>query len=227
MFFIAVEGIDGSGKGTQVERLYLALKTRYKHVTQRAFPQYEQNYFGARVRDYLDGKYGSLAQNHPFLVSLLYGFDRWQTLSELTAAGPHPQLEEEIFVFDRYVPSNMCHQGAKCQAQLKYELATEIEHVEYDILGLPRPNLVIVLDIDVSKALERLATRQKRGAQDIHEADKMYLEEVRQLYRHYAAERDNWVLIDADKEELLVASRVIEVAGNALRDHHAAAGTSD
>ena len=210
---IAIEGIDGSGKGTQARNLANALVSKQgcdrEAVQLVAFPQYEQNYFGGCVRTYLDGGYGGLNDNHPFLVSMLYAQDRREWMERHC-----PSILGQTIIFDRYVPSNMCHQGAKCDAQFKYAMAEQIEHLEYAVLHLPKPDLVIVLDIDVAKVTERMSGRAKRGKQDIHEQASEYLDAVRQLYRHYTAERENWKLIDADQDEISVSLAVMEAVRN-------------
>src|SRR5436309_1084797 len=105
---IAVEGIDGSGKRTQVERLTLALKARGYSIYSTGFPQYE-SWFGKMVGQFLNGDLGSLENVDPHFTALLYAGDRFEAKPKLEAALNNGQ----IVLVDRYVGSNLAHQTAR------------------------------------------------------------------------------------------------------------------
>ena len=102
---IAIEGIDGSGKGTQAQRLAQSLEAGGESVRLLSFPRYEQTAFGRRIGHFLNGRYGQLDQVDPLLVSLLYAGDRFESKGVLLDA----IAGCDVVVLDRYVPSNIAH----------------------------------------------------------------------------------------------------------------------
>ena len=187
---VTLEGIDGSGKATQAD----LLKTRFDHAQKALaelgvpmepacvmrFPQYQANYFGKLVRAYLKGELGDLNANHPLLVSLLYALDRWQAKDRLNDC-----LERyELVIIDRYVDSNVAHQGAKLPLDERETFVEKIVEIEYGILGLPEPNAVIFLDVPPEITIghvekERMLEGEKP---DIHESVITYQHEVYDTY---------------------------------------------
>ncbi len=193
---IAVEGIDGSGKGTQSQLLVDRLKKDGITTGFLSFPQYESTEFGRRIGDFLNGRFGDLDQVSPFLASLLYAGDRFESrerLKELLDAN-------DIVVLDRYVPSNVAHQGAKVSGDERQEIINWIHHVEYTLFQLPTPDLVILLDLPADQAQQLIQKKQQRTytdkAADLQEADGDYLAQVRQVYVDLAAQNDRWQTIN-------------------------------
>src|SRR5260370_3676301 len=99
---IVVEGIDGSGKRTQVELLTLTLKARGHSVYSTGFPQYD-SWFGKMVGQFLNGDLGSLEGVDPHFTALLYSGDRFEAKPKLEAALTNLQL----VLVDRHVASNI------------------------------------------------------------------------------------------------------------------------
>jgi dTMP kinase len=203
---IAFEGIDGSGKQTQARKLQNRLNNRfykewettgaYKHwkgASLWSFPQYEKNELGGFIRKYLKGTYGNLYDNDPFLVSLLYALDRFQSREQMLHLRDNCQ---DILICDRYVASNMGHQGAKLIERPKElaDLLRDIERTEFDILGLPKPDLVFLLDLTAEQSYERTHKRDEEG--DIHQDNRPYLAAVRQIYRDLADTYRCWHVVD-------------------------------
>lgn len=192
---IALEGIDGSGKGTQAALLRDALQQAGRSVTLLSFPRYQATRFGRKIGEFLNGRFGTLDQVHPTLVSLLFAGDRLESKPLIESA----LAEFDFVICDRYVPSNIAHQAAKSRD--RDELRTWIEFVEYDLYQLPRADLVIWLDVPVPCAQELILRKQKRSytdqAADLQEADGAYLEEVRQVYGGLTAKDPSWRRIDA------------------------------
>src|SRR5579872_3745025 len=106
---IDIEGIDGSGKGTQARLLTDRLLASGVSATLVSFPRYDATLFGKAVGEFLNGEFGSLDTVHPFLVSLLFAGDRFESKAYLLEA----MRTSQIVVLDRYVPSNVAHQAAK------------------------------------------------------------------------------------------------------------------
>jgi dTMP kinase len=196
---IAIEGIDGSGKGTQAQRLVERLRDSGRKVQLVSFPRYEATFFGGLVGSFLNGKFGALDEVHPLLVSLLFAGDRFESRHVLDEA----LASCDMVVLDRFVASNVAHQGAKVDGAERDALCRSIEHVEFDLFGMRRPDRVILLDLSVAQAQELVAQKAARKytdrAADIQEADGEYLSRVRELYLELAQREPNWSIIHCDR----------------------------
>lgn len=192
---IVLEGIDGSGKGTQAGRLHARLQSHQYRSELLSFPRYQSTFFGSRIGEFLNGELGTLEQLDPFLISLLYAGDRFESKETLITA----RQQTEAIVLDRYVPSNIAHQSAKKTDADREKLRRWIEHVEYDIFKLPRPDLVILLDIPVEQSQRLIRLKQQRSytdqKTDLQEADMNYLGHVRETYLDLAQSQPDWVVI--------------------------------
>jgi dTMP kinase len=195
---IAIEGIDGSGKGTQSRILVERIRQTGRKVELISFPRYEETFFGRLVGSFLNGEFGSLDQVHPVLVSLLFAGDRFES---------RPKLEKalatcDVVVLDRYVASNVAHQGAKVSGADREALCRSIEHVEYSLYQMPQPDRVILLTLHVSEAQSLVSKKAVRNytdrTADIQEADGAYLERVRLLYLDLAARESNWSIVECE-----------------------------
>ena len=210
---IAIEGIDGSGKGTQAGRLCERLEESGATVELLSFPRYTATRFGKAIGDFLNGRFGSLKEVHPMLASLLYAGDRLESYEDLWTA----MQSNDVVVLDRYVASNIAHQGAKLQGAEREELKDWVETVEFEIFGLPKPDMVILLDLPTSSAQELIAKKSARAytekKADLQEADGSYLAEVREVYRQLAVDQPHWRIVPCLKGEAL---RSIEDIGNEL-----------
>ena len=193
---IALEGIDGSGKGTQAGLLHERLQRAGKTCTLLSFPRYEHTLFGKAVGDYLNGRFGTLDEVSPFLVSLLYAGDRYESRRVLADA----LASSDVVILDRYVASNVAHQGAKATGAERAELIAWIERIEFEIFSLPRPDLVVLLDIPADTAQRLIAKKNARTytdrKADLQEADGAYLERVREVYLELAAANPSWRRVD-------------------------------
>lgn len=204
---IAIEGIDGAGKGTQADLLHKRLSAVGVGSKLLSFPRYSETRFGSFVGEYLNGRFGSLDEVHPFLASLLFSGDRFESRGLLLEA----IAENEIVICDRYVASNVAHQASKLSGSERDELIRRIEIVEYEIFSLPRASKTIYLDLPVSVAQSLIASKAKRSytdrAADLHEADASYLNNVRQVYRQLMEEIPGERLLIACSRDNAVRSR--------------------
>jgi dTMP kinase len=197
---VAIEGIDGAGKGTQAGRLVESARARGHSVASFSFPLYDGNPFSRAVADYLNGEFGSADDVHPELAGLLYAGDRFHARPRLLAA-----LERsDLVVCDRYVASNAAHQGAKLSGEARARLLDWLEQVEYGEFALPRPELVVLLDAPVALARELVGRKAARGyttlEADIHEADAGHSRATREVYLELAG-RQGWRIVStADAE---------------------------
>lgn len=182
--FIVIEGTDGSGKTTQFEKLVLRVELP---VALFDFPQYDKqsSFF---VREYLAGHYGTAEEVGPYKASLFYAIDRFDVAPMINKA-----LNEGKTVFsNRYVGSNMGHQGAKIEnkkERLKY--FNWLYDLEYNIFGIPKPDLNIVLHVP-AKIAQEFAIKQNKGGyaagekRDIHEGNLKHLEHAEKVYLEIA-----------------------------------------
>lgn len=182
--FIAIEGGDGSGKATQTELLRKYMSDNLaKSVVKTGFPRYGEPsaYY---VEQYLNGRYGTVAQVHPDLGSLPYALDRFAAKPELEA---HLNVEGNILLADRYMGSNLAHQGAKIDDLVERKAFYERTlHTEYEILNIPKPAKNIVLIVATSIAQQNVDKKEVRGytslKRDIHEADADHLEKAKRNF---------------------------------------------
>ena len=195
---IAIEGIDGSGKGTQSRRLADALRGEGRRVALLSFPRYEETFFGARIGDFLNGRFGSLEAVDPFLAALLFAGDRLESKPVLLDA----LANHDAVVLDRYVASNVAHQGAKRDGAERAELIRRIERVEFALNALPRPDVTVWLDLPAPLAAGLIAQKAARSytdrAADLQEEDAAYLARVAAVYGELAT-GDGWVRVPCEE----------------------------
>ena len=223
---IAIEGIDGSGKGTQAVRLCERLRSAGASVELLSFPRYEATRFGKAIGEFLNGRFGALEAVHPMLASLLYAGDRFESREVLQNA----MTTCDVVVLDRYVASNIAHQGAKLAGAERAELREWVETIEYEIYGLPQPDLVLLLDLPATEAQHLIAKKSARNytdkKADLHEADGSYLAAVRETYRELAVDQPAWHILPCIQEGTLrtiddIGEEIFETVQNARKrgDH--------
>jgi len=192
--FIAVEGIDGSGKQTQVRLLARALESRGYQVLSTGFPQYG-SWFGKMVGQFLNGDLGPLNTVDPHFAALLYAGDRFECKQPIVAA-----LERGgIVLADRYVASSLAHQAARAVLEKRAEFRAWIEHLEYNIYGLPKEDLVLYLRLPPRQAQTLIAKKSARAytdsAHDILESSIRHLQAAADMYDDLAR-ASNWKTIE-------------------------------
>ena len=173
---ISIEGTDGAGKHTQQQLLASSLKEMGYSVVDQSFPNYESD-SAAPVKMYLAGEFGKDSNSlNAYQASVLYAVDRMCTYQKDLKS--HYE-NGEIILFDRYVQSNFIHQCSKIDdMNEKLEFIKWEEELEYDTLGLPKPDLVFFIEMPVEKSLElaRARAEYKTGdTKDIHEEDTTYM----------------------------------------------------
>ena len=193
---IALEGIDGSGKRTQLDLLTGALDARGVSNFRISFPRYE-SFYGKLVGQYLNGKFGTLATVDPHLSALLYAGDRLEAKPEMEEA----LASGKIVLADRYIGSNMAHQSSRVPPEKREEFFAWLKRLEYDLYALPAEDLVVYLRVPVQEAHRLVGLKSARAytslKRDIQEADIKHLEQTAIIYDRLATEA-NWVRIDCN-----------------------------
>lgn len=217
--FIVFEGTDGSGKATQVERAVKALISDGHAVELIDLPQYGTKSAGP-VEEYLSGKYGGLEEISPYAASILYAMDRFDASFRIRSA----LTAGKIVLANRYVPSNAAHQGAKLADTAEREKFLKwLEGLEYGILNLPRPDLIIFLHVPAEIGYELVLKKAQRAhlngkSRDIHEADLDYLKAVEQNYLMLADKNPSWHIIEcAPTGTLLSIEEINKLVIQAIR----------
>lgn len=191
---IAIEGIDGSGKHTQIELLSKAFDARGIPYTRFSFPRYDSS-FGQLVACYLNGEFGSLEAVDPHFSALLFAGDRFESKRELEDA----LARGRTILADRYIASNLAHQTARVGPQRREEFSSWLKRLEYGIYGLPAEDLALYLRVPaveaqrmVGRKVARKYTNRKR---DLQESDLRHLEQAALVYDRLATEA-NWRTIE-------------------------------
>ncbi len=187
---VALEGIDGAGKRTQVELLGRALDERGVSHFEVSFPRYK-SFFGQAVTRYLTGDFGRLDEVDPHFSALLYAGDRLEAKGEIEAGLDAGRL----LLADRYIASNLAHQGARVGPEQREEFLAWVRRLEYEIFALPKEDLIIYLRVPVEESARRTAARGKRLTRDIQESDLRHLESAASVYEELARGPE-WAVID-------------------------------
>jgi dTMP kinase len=227
---IAIEGIDGSGKRTQVELLEKALSSRGFSTYSTGFPQYE-SWFGRFVGRFLNGELGSLESVDPHFTAMLYAGDRFEAKPRLEAA----LKEGRVVLADRYIGSNLAHQVARAPAEKRSEFLSWIEHLEYNIYGLPRENLILYLRVPPMHAQNLIARKSARSytaaKKDLLESSLRHLEDAAEMY-DLLSRRSPWATIqcfDAERNAMRlpeeIAEKVLAAVETVLAAHSKTGGS--
>jgi dTMP kinase len=194
--FIVIDGIDGSGKTTQIELLAIALRTSGLEVNKYDFPQYGQKSAGP-IEEYLSGKYGNVK---PEVGSLFFAIDRFDASFKLREV----LNDGECVLSNRYVTSSAGHQGGKIDDREKRkEFFRWLDDLEYNIFAIPRPDLTIVLHVDPSVAYE-LSGHKYKGSRkftngherDLHEKDLGHLKLAEKIFLEISEDFPNTKLVE-------------------------------
>jgi len=184
---IVIEGGDQAGKKTQTTLLAKALKQRKIRTTTFSFPDYTTP-IGKEIAKYLDGK----RKFPPQVIHCLLAANRWEKLNEILAA----QSKNSVLIMNRYYQSN-----------LVYGLANGMKRKWLENLdaGLPKADLVILLDVT-----QRESFRRKKTNRDKFEKNEEFLQRISKIYRT-VAKNQHWTIIDASKPKNEVHKDILKV----------------
>ncbi len=201
---IQIEGTDGSGKTLQTQLLKKRLKEDGHAVKEISFPQYGTP-SAVMIEEYLHGKLGSAEAVGAKRASILYAVDRWaasETIAEWLTNGT-------IVIANRYVASNMGHQGGKIRNKAEREAFFEWAHtLDYTTFGIPKPDFTLFLHMppEMSQILvdKKDARSYLQGKmRDIHENDIMHLRHAEEAYLHLLEYFNDFTSIACTKDDTL------------------------
>ena len=184
---IAIEGSDQAGKKTQTVMLSKALKAQKIKTAVFDFPDYS-TVIGKEINNYLHGK----RKFPPEIIHYLYAANRWEKLEEIKKS----TVKNSVLIMNRYYHSNLVYGVAN---GLKEKWLQKLEE------GLPRADLVIVLDISQTKSFSR-----KKSKRDKFEKNKDFSQKVSQIYRRLA-KKHRWKLVDASGTKQEVHNEILKI----------------
>ena len=191
---IVLEGIDGSGKRTQLEMLARALSERNVPFSRISFPRYD-GFFGKLVARFLNGDFGPLDAVDAHFSALLYAGDRYEAKPDVEA----DLAAGRTVLADRYIGSNLAHQTARVPPAKGGEFLKWLKQLEYGIYALPAEDLVIYLRVPAAQAHRLVGQKAARDytklRRDLLEADLAHLEAASDVYDQLAVQK-NWKKIE-------------------------------
>ena len=204
MKFIVIEGLDGSGKSTQLKMLRNYLKQNRINYEYLHFPRTDSRIYGDLVARFLRGELGDINTVNPYLIALIYAGDRNDAKEMIN----NWLSEDKLVIVDRYVYSNIAFQCAKLTDQNEKEKLSEwINDLEYTYNKLPKPALNIFLNVPFEFTKKNLTKQREgddrdylNGKEDIHEKDINFQDKVRNVYLHEVKKDKNLKIINCANE---------------------------
>lgn len=186
MSFVVIEGLDGSGKSTQLRLLREYLDRNNIAFKYLHFPRLEEGVYGKLIARFLRGEMGANEEVDPYLVALIFAGDRADAARLIRKW----MDDGYLVIVDRYVYSNIAFQCAKLSSeQDRDNLRDWILEFEYEYNLLPRPDINLYLNVpfeftrdQLNKAREGEDREYLKGERDIHEENLDFQEQVRQMY---------------------------------------------
>ena len=197
---IVIEGIDGSGKGTQLQLLLNYLNEKQISHASFDFPQYGKTFFGDFAHRFLNGEFGHFSRINPYLASFPYAADRWQVKDKIWQA----INDGKLVICNRYTPSSI-YQAVKVRSPQRKNFLNWVDTLEYEVFGIPRPSLVIFLYVPLELAQTLIAKKKK----DQYEKNTKYLKKVEEMYLDILKTNKSWVKIDCVENETILSPEII------------------
>ncbi len=200
MKLFVIEGVDGSGKSTQLKLLKKFITAKGYDCEFLHFPRTDAPYFGELIARFLRGEFGSLNEVDPYLVALLYAGDRKDAAEKINS-----WLEKKkIVLLDRYTYSNIAYQCAKLYDHKSQDrLMKWILSLEFTHFAIPRPDLNFFLDVPFSFTEKKLQSNRSgddrdylNGTKDIHEESLNFQKKVRDIYLRVARSDKRLVVVN-------------------------------
>lgn len=203
---LVIEGIDGSGKTWQTERLRARFEKAGKRVSVLEFPQYSR-FFGRSIGEYLNGQSVRADQVDSHSMSLWYAMDRWDSMQRFSWANC------DVLIINRYVLSNAVYQSIRDIDKNVSNHWEWIKELEYGELDLPIPDLYLVLDVDpncAQKNVDQKGSREYIDGRDVYEEQEDLLERARKRYLEIAVQEPSMAVVHCMEDDQLLSADVIE-----------------
>lgn len=209
--FIVLEGVDGSGKSTQIANLRKMFAEKGVESEYLHFPRFDAPFFGDLIARFLRGELGSIEQVDPYIVALLYAGDRRDAAAMIRGW----LADGKVVICDRYVYSNIGYQCAKLADKAEREKLREwILNLEYNYFSIPKPDLSLFLDVPFAFTERKLLQEQREGddraylngQKDIHEQSMDLQRAVRQVYIDAAECDDSLHVVDCTTDDCQMAA---------------------
>jgi len=195
---IVLEGLDGSGKATQTRHIHRALQERGESVRKISFPDYESP-SSSLIKMYLGGEFGADPRAvNPYQASVFYAVDR---VASYLKDWKKDYAAGQTILTDRYTTSNAIYQLSKMEESRREDYLRWLEELEYKKLALPKPDVVLYLDVEPEVSQHLLSKRYSgdQAKKDIHERDLSFLLTCREAAL-YAARHGNWIVVRCSHE---------------------------
>lgn len=197
---IVIEGTDGSGKATQLQLLLEHLNKKQISCASFDFPQYGKTFFGDFAGRFLNGEFGHFSRINPYLASFPYAADRWQVKDQLWKA----INDKKLVICNRYTPS-VVYQAVKVKPTQRKIFLKWAETLEYEVFGIPKPDLVLFLYVPLVFAQILIAKKKK----DQYEKNVNYLKKVESMYLETVKTNKGWVKIDCVENKKILSPEII------------------
>ena len=194
---IVFEGTDGSGKSTQFALLTKHLQALNIDFRTMVFPQYSEP-SSSLIRMYLGGEFGARPSDvNAYAASAFYAVDRFASYQKVWK---EYYQNGGLMLSDRYTTSNAVHQGSKEPDETREDFFRWLYEFEYRHMELPKPDIVIYLDVPTELTGQMLRRRERdtHTHADIHEQNMDYLRLCRKTGLQ-AAEFYGWTIINCEK----------------------------
>ena len=218
---IVIEGLDGSGKGTQTQLLSKRLESMGCDVLAISLPNYADR-SSELVKMYLGGELGDKPSDvNAYAASTFYAVDRYASFKKYWA---HGFANGRVLLADRYTTSNACHQMTKLPREKWDEYLDWLFDFEYRLLEIPKPDCVIFLEMPVEVS-QRLLEKRYSGdtdKKDVHERDVEYLRKCRESAA-YACRKLGWRVVHCSENGEVrtresIADEIFKIASEAIFD---------
>jgi dTMP kinase len=223
MKLLVIEGLDGSGKSTQIKLLRDFFLNQGFTCEYLHFPRTDSPYFGELIARFLRGEFGSINDVDPYLVAMLYAGDRMDASKMITGW----LNKGNIVILDRYTYSNIAYQCAKIpDVKKQNELMNWILKLEFEHFGIPKPDLNIFLDVPFAFTETKLTTKRGgedrnylNGGNDIHESSLAFQKKVRDMYLSVAEKESRLAVVNCNNKDggILFPKEIFEKIINIIR----------
>lgn len=196
---IIIEGLDGSGKSTQTALLEKHLENKKINFKKIKLPDYESP-SSTLVNMYLGGAFGSDANAvNAYAAGAFYAVDRFASY-KLNWGSDYEN--GTLILADRYATSNSIYQMEKLDKSEWDAYLDWSADFEYNKIGIPKPDLVIFLDMPVEVSQKLMTSRYggDEAKKDVHEVNVEFLNKCRKSAL-YTAERQGWIVIPCSDGE--------------------------